>query len=188
MASNGLAIMALTAEAALLMDAPELLETMTVHLSEENVVLGLVRRRWLGDTHLSEAIEGALVVVGIQRLVILPLKAVCAWNGARYGLKPETRRSRRGFDVGRNLLEIGRQSEPGSRPFLNKAVTTAQGEALWPCRCTATFLEGGLPMRPSQSQGLCKLIRHALGHHFDAGRHVQRTQTRHAGFPSANGH
>ena len=51
------------AEAALLMDAPELLETMTVHLSEgERAVLGLVRRRWLGDTHLSEAIEAALSV------------------------------------------------------------------------------------------------------------------------------
>ena len=52
------------AEAALLMDAPELLEAMTAHLSEgEHAVLGLVRRRWLGDTHLSEAIEAALSVV-----------------------------------------------------------------------------------------------------------------------------
>ena len=52
------------AEAALLMDAPELLEAMSIHLSEgEHAVLGLVRRRWLGDTHLSEAIEAALMVV-----------------------------------------------------------------------------------------------------------------------------
>ena len=49
------------AEAALLMDAPELLEVMTVHLSKgEQAVLGLVRRRWLGDTHLSQAIEAAI--------------------------------------------------------------------------------------------------------------------------------
>ena len=46
------------------MDAPELLEVMTVHLSKgEQAVLGLVRRRWLGDTHLNQAIEAALSVV-----------------------------------------------------------------------------------------------------------------------------
>ena len=52
------------AEAALFMDAPELLDAMSPHLSAgELAVLGLVRRRWLGDTHLDEAIESALEVV-----------------------------------------------------------------------------------------------------------------------------
>ena len=52
------------AEAALFMDAPELLEAMQPHLSPgEEAVLGLIRRRWLGDTHLGEAIEAALTVV-----------------------------------------------------------------------------------------------------------------------------
>ena len=52
------------AEAALFMDAPELLEAMQPHLSPgEEAVLGLIRRRWLGDTHLGEAIEAALAVV-----------------------------------------------------------------------------------------------------------------------------
>ena len=52
------------AEAALFMDAPELLDTMSVHLTPgEEAVLRLVRRRWLGDTRLSEAIEEALTVV-----------------------------------------------------------------------------------------------------------------------------
>ena len=52
------------AEAALFMDAPELLDAMASHLSKgEQAVLGLVRRRWMGDTHLDEAIEAALEVV-----------------------------------------------------------------------------------------------------------------------------
>ena len=46
------------------MDAPELLDAMEPHLSPgEHAVLGLIRRRWLGDTHLGEAIESALAVV-----------------------------------------------------------------------------------------------------------------------------
>ena len=52
------------AEAALFMDAPELLDAMASHLTAgEEAVLGLIRRRWLGDTHLGEAIENALTVV-----------------------------------------------------------------------------------------------------------------------------
>ena len=49
------------AEAALFLDAPELLDTMDSLLTPaERAVLGLVRRRWLGDTHLLEPIEAAL--------------------------------------------------------------------------------------------------------------------------------
>ena len=51
------------AEAALFLDAPELLDTIDGMLSPaEHAVLGLVRRRWLGDTHLMDSIESALEV------------------------------------------------------------------------------------------------------------------------------
>ena len=43
---------------------PNCLEAMPPHLSPgEEAVLGPIRRRWLGDTHLGEAIEAALTVV-----------------------------------------------------------------------------------------------------------------------------
>ena len=84
------------AEAALFMDAPELLEALDVHLSEgERAVLGLVRRRWLGDTHLGSAIEEALSVVARRRPGIWLSRADFAWNGVCCVLKRAMQRPRK---------------------------------------------------------------------------------------------
>ena len=84
------------AEAALFMDAPELLDTMLVHLTPgEEAVLRLVRRRWLGDTRLSEAIEEALTVVRDPATATSHSRADCGWSAVWFGLSKATWRGQK---------------------------------------------------------------------------------------------
>ena len=166
------------AEAALLMDAPELLETMTVHLSEgERAVLGLVRRRWLGDTHLSEAIEGALAVVRDPETRDLALEG-------RLRMERGLVRFEAGDSEGAEedltwaetrLKSVAKASRDHDLSLLNKAAYhMAQGEALM-----ALQVYGDISRKAGHAHETIAIsrlgasrIRHALGHHFDAGRHA----------------
>ena len=69
------------AEAALFMDAPELLDAMASHLSKgEQAVLGLVRRRWLVTRTWTKQLRRPLKWSATPNLGDLALKAVCEWN------------------------------------------------------------------------------------------------------------
>ena len=166
------------AEAALFMDAPELLETMTVHLSDgEEAVLRLVRRRWLGDTRLTEAIEEALVVVRSPATRDLALEGRLRMerglvrfeegdmDGAEEDLTwAETR-----------LKSVAKASRDHDLALLNKAAYhMAQGEALMALQVYGDISRKG--GHAHETIAISRLgasrIRHALGHEFDAGRHA----------------
>lgn len=166
------------AEAALFMDAPELLETMTVHLSDgEEAVLRLVRRRWLGDTRLTEAIEEALVVVRTPATRDLALEGRLRMerglvrfeegdmDGAEEDLTwAETR-----------LKSVAKASRDHDLALLNKAAYhMAQGEALMALQVYGDISRKG--GHAHETIAISRLgasrIRHALGHEFDAGRHA----------------
>ena len=166
------------AEAALLMDAPELLEAMTVHLSQgEQAVLGLVRRRWLGDTHLSQAIEAALSVVRDPDTRDLALEG-------RLRMERGLVRFEAGDSEGAEedltwaetrLKSVAKASRDHDLSLLNKAAYhMAQGEALM-----ALQVYGDISRKAGHAHETIAIsrlgasrIRHALGHHFDAGRHA----------------
>jgi hypothetical protein len=166
------------AEAALFLDAPELLEAMHVHLSSaEQAVLGLVRRRWLGDTHLGEAIEHALQVTrspGTRDLALegrlrmergLVRFEAGDMEGAEEDLTwAETR-----------LKSVAKASRDHDLSLLNKAAYhLAQGEALMALQVYGDISRTG--GHAHETVAISRLgasrIRHALGHLFDAGRHA----------------
>ena len=166
------------AEAALFMDAPELLETMSCHLSKgEHAVLALVRRRWLGDTHLDEAIETALDVVRSPETRDLALEGRLRMErglarfeagdmeGAEEDLTwAETR-----------LKSVAKASRDHDLSLLNKAAYhMAKGEALM-----ALQVYGDISRKAGHAHETIAIsrlgasrIRQALGHLFDAGRHA----------------
>ena len=166
------------AEAALFLDAPELLEAMDEHLSPaEKAVLGLVRRRWLGDTHLSEAIERALAVTRSPETRDLALEGRLRMErgltrfedgdmeGAEDDLTwAETR-----------LKSVAKASRDHDLSLLNKAAYhMAQGEALMALQVYGDISRKG--GHAHETVAISRLgasrIRHSLGHLFDAGRHA----------------
>ena len=166
------------AEAALFMDAPELLDAMEPHLSPgEHAVLGLIRRRWLGDTHLGEAIESALVVVRTPETRDLALEGRLRMErglvrfeagdaeGAEEDLTwAETR-----------LKSVAKASRDHDLSLLNKAAYhMAQGEALMALQVYGDISRtaGHAHETIAISRLGASRIRHGLGHVFDAGRHA----------------
>lgn len=166
------------AEAALFMDAPELLEAMQPHLSPgEEAVLGLIRRRWLGDTHLGEAIEAALTVVRNPDTRDLALEGRLRMErglfrfeagdaeGAEEDLTwAETR-----------LKSVAKASRDHDLSLLNKAAYhMAQGEALMALQVYGDISRtaGHAHETIAISRLGASRIRHGLGHLFDAGRHA----------------
>ena len=166
------------AEAALFMDAPELLETMSCHLSKgEHAVLGLVRRRWLGDTHLDEAIEAALDIVRSPETRDLALEG-------RLRMERGLARFEAGDAEGAEedltwaetrLKSVAKASRDHDLSLLNKAAYhMAQGEALM-----ALQVYGDISRKAGHAHETIAIsrlgasrIRQALGHLFDAGRHA----------------
>ena len=166
------------AEAALFMDAPELLDTMSVHLTPgEEAVLRLVRRRWLGDMRLSEAIEEALTVVRDPATRDLALEG-------RLRMERGLVRFEQGDMEGAEddltwaetrLKSVAKASRDHDLSLLNKAAYhMARGEALM-----ALQVYGDVSRKAGHAHETIAIsrlgasrIRHALGHDFDAGRHA----------------
>jgi hypothetical protein len=166
------------AEAALFLDAPELLQVIDEFLSPgEHAVMSLVRRRWLGDTHLNEAIESALNVVTHPDTRDLALEGRLRMErglvrfesgdieGAEQDLTwAETR-----------LKSVAKASRDHDLSLLNKAAYhLAQGEALM-----ALQVYGDISRKAGHAHETVAIsrlgasrIRHAIGHDFDAGRHA----------------
>ena len=166
------------AEAALFMDAPELLEAMQPHLSPgEEAVLGLIRRRWLGDTHLGEAIEAALAVVRNPDTRDLALEGRLRMERGLFRFEAgdaegaeddltwaETR-----------LKSVAKASRDHDLSLLNKAAYhMAQGEALMALQVYGDISRtaGHAHETIAISRLGASRIRHGLGHLFDAGRHA----------------
>jgi hypothetical protein len=166
------------AEAALFLDAPELLEAMSPHLTAgEEAVLGLVRRRWLGDTHLEEAIESALSVVRAPETRDLALEG-------RLRMERGLARFERGDAEGAEedltwaetrLKSVAKASRDHDLSLLNKAAYhLAQGEALM-----ALHVYGDISRTAGHAHETIAIsrlgasrIRYSLGHLFDACRHA----------------
>ena len=166
------------AEAALFMDAPELLDTMSVHLTPgEEAVLRLVRRRWLGDMRLSEAIEEALTVVRDPATRDLALEG-------RLRMERGLVRFEQGDMEGAEddltwaetrLKSVAKASRDHDLSLLNKAAYhMARGEALM-----ALQVYGDVSRKAGHAHETIAIsrlgasrIRHALGLDFDAGRHA----------------
>lgn len=166
------------AEAALFLDAPELLEVIEGFLSPgEHAVMSLVRRRWLGDTHLSESIERALEVVthpdtrdlALEGRLRMERGLVRFESGDSEGAEQdltwaETR-----------LKSVAKASRDHDLSLLNKAAYhLAQGEALM-----ALQVYGDISRKAGHAHETVAIsrlgasrIRHAIGHDFDAGRHA----------------
>ncbi len=166
------------AEAALLMDAPELLEVMTVHLSKgEQAVLGLVRRRWLGDTHLSQVIEAALSVVRDPETRDLALEGRLRMERGLVRFEAgDTEGAEEDLTWAETRLKsVAKASRDHDLSLLNKAAYhMAQGEALM-----ALQVYGDISRKAGHAHETIAIsrlgasrIRNALGHHFDAGRHA----------------
>ena len=166
------------AEAALFLDAPELLDAMEVHLtSGEKAVLGLVRRRWLGDVHLTEVIESALQVVRTPETRDLALEGRLRMErglslfeagdheGAEEDLTwAETR-----------LKSVAKASRDHDLSLLNKAAFhLARGEDLMALQVYGDLSRTG--GHAHETIAISRLgasrIRHRLGHPFDAARHA----------------
>ena len=166
------------AEAALFMDAPELLDTMSIHLSEgERAVLALVRRRWLGDTHLGEAIEVALSIVRTPETRDLALEG-------RLRMERGLVRFEAGNSEGAEedltwaetrLKSVAKASRDHDLSHLTKAAYhMAQGEALMALQVYGDIsrIGGHADETIAISRLGASRIRQSLGHHFDAGRHA----------------
>lgn len=166
------------AEASLFLDAPELLDTMNDLLSPaEHAVLGLVRRRWLGDTHLLDAIESALDVTRTAETRDLALEGRLRMErglvryesgdveGAEEDLTwAETR-----------LKSVARASRDHDLSLLNKAAYhLAQGENLMALQVYGDISRKG--GHAHETVAISRLgasrIRYGLGHFFDAGRNA----------------
>jgi hypothetical protein len=166
------------AEAALFLDAPELLEVLSTHLTAgEAAVLGLVRRRWLGDTHLDEAIESALAVVRAPETRDLALEG-------RLRMERGLVRFEQGDVEGAEddltwaetrLKSVAKASRDHDLSLLNKAAYhLAQGVALM-----ALHVYGDISRNAGHAHETIAIsrlgasrIRYSLGHTFDACRHA----------------
>jgi hypothetical protein len=151
---------------------------MSTHLSKgEHAVLGLVRRRWLGDTHLDEAIETALDVVRSPESRDLALEG-------RLRMERGLARFEAGDSEGAEedltwaetrLKSVAKASRDHDLSLLNKAAYhMAQGEALM-----ALQVYGDISRKAGHAHETIAIsrlgasrIRQALGHLFDAGRHA----------------
>ena len=166
------------AEAALFMDAPELLEVMDVHPTPgERAVLALVRRRWLGDTQLDQAIEDALEVVRAPDTRDLALEG-------RLRMERGLSRYEQGDAEGAEedltwaetrLKSVAKASRDHDLSLLNKAAYhMAQGEALMALQVYGDIARKG--GHAHETIAISRLgasrIHHALGNAFDAGRHA----------------
>ena len=166
------------AEAALFLDAPELLDVMEVHLTPgEHAVLGLVRRRWLGDTHLSQAIESALEVVRTPETRDLALEGRLRMER---GLSRFESGDLEGADddltwAETRLKSVAKASRDHDLALLNKAAFhLAQGEDLMALQVYGDVSRTG--GHAHETIAISRLgasrIRHRLGHMFDAARHA----------------
>jgi len=166
------------AEAAMFLDAPELLDVIETHLTEgEQAVLGLVRRRWLGDVRLSDAIESALDVVRHPDTRDLALEGRLRMErglvrfesgdveGAEADLTwAETR-----------LKSVAKASRDHDLALLNKAAYhLACGEDLMALQVYGDISRsaGHAHETIAISRLGASRIRHRLGHDFDAARHA----------------
>jgi len=166
------------AEAALFLDAAELLEKIQPLLTPgESAVLGLVRRRWLGDTHLDDAIESALAIVRSAETRDLVLEGRLRMerglirfeagdmDGAEEDLTwAETR-----------LKSVAKASRDHDLSLLNKAAYhLAKGEALMALQVYGDISRTG--GHAHETIAISRLgasrIRSSLGHEFDAARHA----------------
>lgn len=166
------------AEAAMFLDAPELLDVIETHLTAgEQAVLGLVRRRWLGDVRLSDAIESALDVVRHPDTRDLALEGRLRMErglvrfesgdveGAEADLTwAETR-----------LKSVAKASRDHDLALLNKAAYhLACGEDLMALQVYGDISRsaGHAHETIAISRLGASRIRHRLGHDFDAARHA----------------
>jgi len=166
------------AEAAMFLDAPEMLDAIDVHLTRgERAVLGLVRRRWLGDVHLEDAIERALEVVRDAETRDLALEGRLRMErglvrfetgdleGAEADLTwAETR-----------LKSVAKASRDHDLALLNKAAYhLACGEDLMALQVYGDISRttGHAHETIAISRLGASRIRHRLGHAFDAARHA----------------
>ena len=166
------------AEAAMFLDAPELLDVIDVHLTPgEQAVLGLVRRRWLGDVRLDDAIENALNVVRHPDTRDLALEGRLRMErglvrfesgdveGAEADLTwAETR-----------LKSVAKASRDHDLALLNKAAYhLACGEDLMALQVYGDISRtaGHAHETIAISRLGASRIRHRLGHEFDAARHA----------------
>lgn len=166
------------AEAAMFLDAPELLDVIDTHLSPgEQAVLGLVRRRWLGDVRLGDAIEHALDVVRHPDTRDLALEGRLRMErglvrfesgdveGAEADLTwAETR-----------LKSVAKASRDHDLALLNKAAYhLACGEDLMALQVYGDISRSA--DHAHETIAISRLgasrIRHRLGHDFDAARHA----------------
>lgn len=166
------------AEAALFLDAPELLDAMEVHLTPgEHAVLALVRRRWLGDGHLSEAIETALAVVREPETRDLALEGRLRMER---GLSRFESGDAEGADedltwAETRLKSVAKASRDHDLSLLNKAAFhMAQGEDLMALQVYGDISRTG--GHAHETIAISRLgasrIRHRIGHLFDAARHA----------------
>jgi len=166
------------AEAALFLDAPELLDTMDSLLTPaERAVLGLVRRRWLGDTHLLDPIESAMEITRNPETRDLALEGRLRMER---GLVRYEAGDVEGADedltwAETRLKSVALASRDHDLSLLNKAAYhLAQGENLMALQVYGDISRTG--GHAHETVAISRLgasrIRHGLGHMFDAGRHA----------------
>lgn len=166
------------AEAALFLDAPELLDTMDSLLTPaERAVLGLVRRRWLGDTHLLESIEAALGTTRDPETRDLALEGRLRMER---GLVRYEAGDVEGADedltwAETRLKSVALASRDHDLSLLNKAAYhLAEGENLMALQVYGDISRTG--GHAHETVAISRLgasrIRYGFGHMFDAGRNA----------------
>ena len=166
------------AEAALFLDAPELLNVIETCLSPaEQAVLLLVRRRWLGDTHLMEAIEEAINITQHPdtRDLILEGRLRMERGLTRYESGDAEGAEEDLTWAETRLKSVAKASRDHDLSLLNKAAFhLAQGEALMALQVYGDISRTGGHAHETIaiSRMGASRIRASLGHMFDAGRHA----------------
>lgn len=166
------------AEAALFLDAPELLDTMDSLLTPaEQAVLGLVRRRWLGDTRLLDPIDAALEITRDPETRDLALEGRLRMER---GLVRYEAGDVEGADedltwAETRLKSVALASRDHDLSLLNKAAYhLAQGENLMALQVYGDISRSG--GHAHETVAISRLgasrIRYGIGHIFDAGRHA----------------